>query len=356
LPFWFDRVSGMVEGVKTFLNPKNAQQATSEQSTQQRKPEQRKKLEQRERIRNKKQELSQLTQELSQLTRVMYAAKDEAEQSERIKRAIKKKLELFELKNELRSARRGWTVPRMAGGAQTGALPDFAVIGAAKSGTTFLYHLLTQHPLVQPAAFKEPHYFNFVFEDEGVEWYRRCFPQPRWVNGRRAITGEASPGYLFHPLVPERMAQVVPQVRLIALLRNPVDRTFSAYNWRLRYWQETRTFEEVIEANRDGDITSLSRSIYIEHLMRWREFFDKEQMLVLKSEDFFENPKETLEVVLEFLDLPEWAPDASELEGGKRNAGRYEQRMDPATRRRLEEYFEPHNQRLYDFLGTDFGW
>jgi hypothetical protein len=78
-------------------------------------------------------------------------------------------------------------------------------------------------------------------------------------------------------------------------------------------------------------------------------------MLVLKSEDFFENPKETLKLVLEFLGLPEWEPEPSQLEN-KRNAGRYEDDMDPATRRRLEEYFEPHNRRLYDFLGTDFGW
>jgi hypothetical protein len=78
-------------------------------------------------------------------------------------------------------------------------------------------------------------------------------------------------------------------------------------------------------------------------------------MLVLKSEDFFDDPKGTLMTALEFLDLPEWEPDASKLEK-KRNAGRYEDDMNPQTRRRLEEYFEPHNRRLYEFLGKDFGW
>jgi hypothetical protein len=78
-------------------------------------------------------------------------------------------------------------------------------------------------------------------------------------------------------------------------------------------------------------------------------------MLVLKSEDFFENPKQTLKVVLEFLGLPEWEPEPSKLEN-KRNAGRYVDDMNPETRKRLEEYFEPHNRRLYDFLGNDFGW
>ena len=74
-------------------------------------------------------------------------------------------------------------------------------------------------------------------------------------------------------------------------------------------------------------------------------------MLVLKSEDFFERPQETLKPVLDFLDLPDWEPEAWES-GQKHN---YE-RMDPATRRGLEEYFDPHNERLYEHLGTDFGW
>jgi hypothetical protein len=76
---------------------------------------------------------------------------------------------------------------------------------------------------------------------------------------------------------------------------------------------------------------------------------------VLKSEDFFEHPHQTLKSVLEFLGLPEWEPEPAKLET-KRNAGRYEEEMDPATRRRLEEYFEPHNRRLYDYLGVDLGW
>ena len=98
----------------------------------------------------------------------------------------------------------------------------------------------------------------------------------------------------------------------------------------------------------------LSRGIYVTHLQRWSKFFSEEQMLVLKSEDFFERPVDTLKVALNFLELPEWEPEASELQK-KRNARKYEE-MNPATRRRLEEYFEPHNQRLYEYLGVDFGW
>jgi hypothetical protein len=94
----------------------------------------------------------------------------------------------------------------------------------------------------------------------------------------------------------------------------------------------------------------------VDQLLRWMKYFPKEQMLVLKSEDFFEDPAETLEVVLDYLELPRWKLPEEVLERGKRNAGNYEQEMDPSTRRRLEAYFEPHNRRLYDLLGADFGW
>ncbi len=94
----------------------------------------------------------------------------------------------------------------------------------------------------------------------------------------------------------------------------------------------------------------------MDQLMRWREFFSPERMLVLKSEDFFERPQETLNTVFEFLDLPEWELEASQIKPRKRNKGSYEEGMSETARRRLEEYFEPHNRRLYEFLGVDFGW
>ena len=95
----------------------------------------------------------------------------------------------------------------------------------------------------------------------------------------------------------------------------------------------------------------LSTGIYVDHLVRWSEFLSEEQLLVLKSEDLFERPRQTLKVVLEFLGLPDWEPEA--WQSGKNH--RYEE-MGPATRKRLEEYFEPYNRRLYDYLGVDFGW
>ena len=313
-------------------------------------------------------------QEISRLIAERRAKKKEVRAANVGRKKMKKgaQQEFFQIESELDATKGQRTV--------ADALPDFLIIGEKKCGTSYLYYLLGQHPLVQPAASKELHFFDVHF-DEGIEWYRRCFPQPRRKDGRRTITGEATP-YMSHPFAPKRVAEVVPEARLIALLRNPVDRAYSDYQQMVRKGRETRMFEEIIgvaakvrspsaggktpKRKDRGDLGDarrryLSRSVYVDQLLRWSEFFPREQMLVLKSEDFFENPQQTLEVVFNFLDLPEWELEASEIrmerkKRDKRNTGVYEAEMDPSTRRRLEEYFEAHNKRLYGYLGADLGW
>jgi hypothetical protein len=279
----------------------------------------------------------------------------------RLRKELKQqRLEIFHLKNELdamkvlvENARDVPSAEKVLGEPDIGSLPDFVIIGAQKGGTSFLYYLLTRHPLVEPAARKELHFFDKPERfANGAGWYRRCFPQSGWKDGRRSITGEASPSYLFDPPVAKRMAEVVPQARLIALLRNPIDRAYSHYQMQVKRGTEPRPFEEAIEQQHSSYV---SRGIYVDQLLRWFEFFSKEQMLILKSEDFFERPVETLKVVLTFLDLPDWQPDASDLQQ-RRHTGAYRQKMDPSTRQRLEAYFEPYNQRLYECLDVDFGW
>ncbi len=371
--FRFDRAFSIARNVKAFLNPERDVARGARPDAERRENQAGDMKRARQRAFEQKKEIKSIRRKISQLQNDLRVVKEQRggspeglkmTESKRIIRS--KKREIFQLKNELSAAKEG----RTAGEPTPGALPEFVVIGAQKGGTTFLYHLLTQHPLVEPAALKELHFFDAHF-GEGIEWYRRCFPAPVWKGGRKSITGEATPYYLFHPLTPERMAQVLPEVRLIALLRNPVERAFSHYQKEVRNGRETLKFEEAVKAEETrlrGEIdkmvedehydsfnhryfTYLSRGIYVEQLLRWSEFFPREQLLVLKSEDFFEYPKDTLQVVLDFLGLPEWEPEGWEV--GKK--GSYEE-MDPRTRRRLEEYFEPHNKRLYDFLGTDFGW
>jgi hypothetical protein len=235
-----------------------------------------------------------------------------------------------------------------------GTLPDFLIIGAAKSGTTTLYSLLRSHPHVRAAVQREIHYFDKNFE-KGVAWYRGHFKPGTKRGGRRTITGESSPSYLSVKPVPQRVAELLPEVRLIALLRNPVDRAYSHYQQAVKHGRVHHSFEEVIEAEisrSSGSKRYLARGIYVDQLKRWHRCFAREQLLVLKSEDFFGNTPDTLKRVLNFLALPEWKPNHLPV----KNKGNYTQQMSPETRARLRDYFEPHNQRLYDYLGTDFGW
>jgi hypothetical protein len=402
--FRSDKAFRIARRVKALLNPRRNAASKAERRKERasnRKRAQRLRSEHKKKLRS---EIKSKKQQLSQTKRDFRSAEERAARIECKRRKKTLQQELYELERELRAAQKGramsapaaQSAPRVAGEPGMGVLPDFVVIGGKKCGTSFFYHLLSQHPYVEPAAAKELHFFDRHF-DEGLEWYRRCFPQPRWEDGRRTITGEATPGYMRSSLAPVRMARVVPQARLIALLRNPVDRAYSDYQMVLRKERETRSFEKAVgaeeatieakvgkwRARRIGgeDETSkheedgggpddsprqyLFKGLYVYQLVRWSKFFDKEQMLVLKSEDFFKRPEEILKAVYAFLGLPEWEPEAPEPRDErkkekhartKRNKGRYEQEMDPATRRRLEEYFEPHNRRLYEYLGVDFGW
>lgn len=293
-----------------------------------------------------------------------------------------KEREITRLKMRLAADGRkgGTSVPRsLSKGASepadTGA-PDFLIIGTQKGGTTAFYRLLTQHPLVQPATTKEVHYFDVHFA-KGIDWYLSHFPVSTSRDGQKTLTGEASPYYLYHPHAARRAAQVVPGAKLITLLRNPVDRAYSDYNHKVREGRERLSFEEAVVAEEkrlagekekmlaDESYQStnyrrysyLSRGIYADQIEEWTSYFARDQMLALKSEDFFADPTGTLAACLEFLELPSWEPRDRDLVGNPdaRHEGSYET-MNSATRRRLEAHFEPHNRRLYNYLGKDFGW
>ncbi|KON30555.1 hypothetical protein AC482_03600 [miscellaneous Crenarchaeota group-15 archaeon DG-45] len=255
-------------------------------------------------------------------------------------------------------------------------LPDFIIIGGQRCGTTSLYNNLVRHPCVAPAFQKEAHFFDVHF-GRGISWYRSLFPtvvSKRWaerVRGGGFATGEASPYYIFHPHAPRRIFEALPGVKLIALLRNPVDRAYSHYSARARRGVEALSFGEAVE--REGErlrgeeermledegyyspshrlFSYLSRGVYVDQLRRWMDLFPRDQLLVLRSEDFFADPGAELGRVTDFLGLPRWEG----WEISRFNVGRYRE-MDAGVRRRLVEFFEPHNRRLYDLLGVDFDW
>ncbi len=245
------------------------------------------------------------------------------------------------------------------------ALPDFLIIGAMRSGTTALHDTLARHPRVIPAIKKEIHFFDLEFH-RGIGWYRAHFPYQTRMRGH--ITGEASPYYLFHPLAPGRAAQTVPQARLIALLRNPVDRAYSHYWHGIRLGYETLSFKDAIEQEaerlageeerlRRGPSfphqlhSYLARGLYAQQLERWLAHFPKESLLVLQTEALEHHPAPILHSLCRFLHIP----PAPLTINRSLNRARYPE-MRPQTRSRLVEFFRPHNQRLYQLLGETFDW
>jgi len=254
--------------------------------------------------------------------------------------------------------------------------PNFAIIGAQKSGTTSLYDFVTRHPNIASARKKEIHFFSSSLYGFGLMWYRSNFPTriSRYYykkNGKKLLVGEATPYYLFHPLVPERMKRVLPDIKLIAILRNPVDRTYSHYNFALRQNRESLSFEEALDAEGDrmgghreriiqdpnfDDFefkthSYLSRSIYVDQLSHWFKYYDRSRFLIVSSEDLAMDPQRILDQIFDFLGVPPYNVD------DLRDLNVYEySNMSESTRKFLTDYFEPHNQRLFRLLGTSFDW
>ncbi|MEW6729732.1 MAG: sulfotransferase [Acidobacteriota bacterium] len=255
-------------------------------------------------------------------------------------------------------------------------MPDFLVIGAQKCGTTSLYHYLVSHPHIMSPSEKQMHFFDNNFS-KGLSWYRTHFPSSLYryylkhIHKQGFITGEATPYYIFHPLAPQRIQKHLPNAKLILLLRNPVDRAYSHYNHEVRKGTETLSFtdaldreEERLAGEREKMLVQenyysfnhqhysyLARGVYIEQLEYWFNYFPKEQFLILKSEDFYTAPGATLKQILNFLHLPEWQLPKYE----NYNVGKY-QKMDDHIKARLRAYFAPHNEKLYQLIGRDFGW
>lgn len=260
-------------------------------------------------------------------------------------------------------------------------LPDFIIIGAQRGGTTSLYAYLSQHPQIAPAATKEVHFFDNNFQ-KGVSWYRTQFPSSieksiaKNIGKQNFITGEASPYYLFHPHVPGRVAKVVPGIKLVVMLRNPVDRAYSHYYHEVELGHEKLSFEEALaqeEARTHEECariaadqryrsynhqhyTYLSRGIYANQLQRWLNLFPREQLLVIKSEDFYTEPDSIFQQTLTFLGVRTMGQRPSQWYQQYNHSTYKQAKMDFYIRKRLIAYFEPHNDRLYKLLERDFGW
>lgn len=230
--------------------------------------------------------------------------------------------------------------------------PDFLIIGAQKCGTSALKRNLGAHESISMVD-KEVHFFNGRKNwAQGIDWYLEHFSHP----GK--LQGEKTPDYLDSAMAPGRIAAAFPEVKLLALLRDPVARAYSQWNHMMqriedtgrRGWELT-SFEEAI-TRASQEVTPYTRLLdkgrYISQLERYMRYFRREQLFVGIQERFFENGEQELARVFRFLGVEE-----SSVEPRKLHERTYDSPIEPGIQRQLEEYYAPLNQQLFEFLGEE---
>ena len=245
------------------------------------------------------------------------------------------------------------------------ALPDFLIIGAQKSGTSSLFRWLRQHPqVVTTGRENETHYFTRNHE-RGEDWYRSHFPRRAELDaadGTRRITGEKTPLYLHDPDVPARAAALVPDARLVAVLREPTARAVSHYRMTLAKGYERLDAAAAIDAEPERLAAAaakgpealraayrfayVGRGRYAEQLDRWLAEYPASQLLVLRAEDLWREPQAGFDRVTAFLDLDRFEPDFVHANRAKRGV------VVPAgVRARLDAAFVEPNRDLAERHG-----
>lgn len=254
--------------------------------------------------------------------------------------------------------------------------PDFIMIGAQRCGTTSLFRALMAHPqVVRPIMHKGVNYFDLNYA-RGMSWYRGHFPIAEIARRKTARYGcpvlfEASGYYLYHPFALERAARDMPSVKLVAMLRDPVERAFSAYKHERARGFERESFEKALELEDErlvGEIDRMRddlsyesfchrhhsyrhRGQYAEQLERILGLFPSDQLHIVESEEFFDKPEDQYARLVTFLGLRPFQPASFD-----RYNARPGEPMAAATRKTLEEHYAPHDERLAGLLGRSPRW
>lgn len=254
------------------------------------------------------------------------------------------------------------------------SLPHFIVIGTQKAGTTSLFYYLSQHPQILRGYKKGVHFFDGGLDSKidnfqkGQQWYRAHFPL-RSSLGTQRITGEASPRYIFNPLAARRIYDLVPEAKLIAILRNPTERAISHYFHEKRKGRESLPIMEAFEKEEErirkakeiGDYKSggfahwsyKTRGLYREQIERILQYFSMNRLLVLSSEEFFTRTADNLKTVFGFLGIDE------NIKIGNlapKNISTNQTEVSPDVYQYLDDFFSSPNEALYELLGKKINW
>lgn len=255
--------------------------------------------------------------------------------------------------------------------------PSLLIVGAQRCGTTSLFKALSQHPAVIPPALRKGiHYFDMHYE-RGSGWYRAHFPleiSSQIVKRRAgvdALTLESSPYYMFHPLAGRRLAQDLPGVRLLVLVRDPVERAYSAHSHETARGYEIEPFERAIElepqrtsgeaelmvadpAYDSFDLQHhayLERGRYVEQLRRLEAHVGRERIHVVDSQQFFDTPDRVFAEVTDFLGIPNHPGTVFEQHNARSRSP-----MPDSLRHELQDHFQPYDEELGHWLGREPSW
>lgn len=270
--------------------------------------------------------------------------------------------------------------------------PDFLVIGAPKSGTTSLFHYLSQHYQIIPPEYKEPAFFAW-HNKKGYNWYLSKFPKLN--NKGKRLTFEATPMYLYNESSPSLINMYLPEVKMISILRDPVERAYSHWNfyhtskyineteWRISNIKDNRSFEEAVTHELNGYILSdahayLKIGCYKEQINRFLTYFKREQMLFLDYRDMKRNINKFLTSVCDFLNIDKdvyrnveynsVVHDTYIAKGEMKNsnfsskqfeihnANLYKKEISIELRNKLYSFFNEKNKGLNDLIGNEFEW
>ena len=253
------------------------------------------------------------------------------------------------------------------------ALPDVLIVGAMCSGTTSLYCYFNQHPSLVPSYLREINFFDGGFISDrdnfyrGEGWYRSHFPMKRDMEALK--TYEATTSYLHNPLAPERIYALIPDVKIIALVRNPTERAISHYFHSLRHDRETlpimdallseeKRLKPIIESQNYTNeffrnYSYKNRGLYFEQLSRYYNLFSRSNILSVDSTSLFEDPGNTLQRIYEFIGVDSEFTYSS-LE--HRHLGPNKTEVDSSVRDYLDTYFCTHNQAFFELIGETFNW
>ncbi|MCP2727423.1 sulfotransferase domain-containing protein [Limnofasciculus baicalensis] len=253
--------------------------------------------------------------------------------------------------------------------------PDFLIIGTQKGGSTSLYRYLSQHrQIFKNNSWKEIQYFDRTDNySKGFGWYLGNFPSK--VDKQDKLTCDASPSYIYFENIPKLIKQDLGEIKMIAILRNPVSRAYSAWHMyhsfgdnphkHLREITDPRDFADAINQELDGNFQNvkypydyINRGEYVNQLENYYNYFNKDSLLVLNFDLFKQDLDGMLNSVCDFLNIERFDRAVlDEFKIKKHNVGKYDKSTaDEEVMEPLKDYFNPFNEKLYHLLGERYNW